>query len=130
MVVIYVLLIPAMRALCSYCNCAHIHSTVLCYLRYPYSCHSKYSLTLLTHRLSTIQTADVIIAMSKGQVVEFGSHDELMEKKGLYHELVTAQNAKEEEERELSKSLSMYSMPSAGIICRVRIVDSCNRAVI
>ena len=57
--------------------------------------------------------------MSKGQVVEFGSHDELMEKRGLYHELVTAQNAEEEEERELSKSLSMYSMPSAGIICRV-----------
>ena len=46
---------------------------------------------VIAHRLSTIQTADVIVSIEKGRVVERGSHSELMDKKGLYYELVTAQ---------------------------------------
>ena len=46
---------------------------------------------VVAHRLSTIQTADIIIAVEDGCVVEAGSHSELMDKEGLYYELVTAQ---------------------------------------
>ena len=46
---------------------------------------------VIAHRLSTIQTADVIASIDKGQVVEWGSHAELMDREGLYYELVTAQ---------------------------------------
>ena len=46
---------------------------------------------VIAHRLSTIQTADVIASIEDGQVVEQGTHAELMKKKGLYYDLVMAQ---------------------------------------
>lgn len=46
---------------------------------------------VIAHRLSTIKNADKIIAMKNGQVIETGTHEELMKNKGLYHELVNAQ---------------------------------------
>jgi ATP-binding cassette subfamily B (MDR/TAP) protein 1 len=46
----------------------------------------------IAHRLSTIKDADNIVVMSEGRIVEQGTHDELVEKKGAYHNLVTAQN--------------------------------------
>ena len=46
---------------------------------------------IVAHRLSTIRNADVIAGFQKGEVVELGSHNELMEKKGVYHTLVTMQ---------------------------------------
>jgi len=52
---------------------------------------------VIAHRLSTIRNADLIIGLEKGEVVENGTHDDLMEKKGLYYELVTAQTKKEKE---------------------------------
>ena len=58
---------------------------------------------VIAHKLSTIQTADVIVAISGGKVVEIGSHCQLMEKEGLYYELVTAQEVCEEEDHKLSK---------------------------
>ncbi len=51
---------------------------------------------VIAHRLSTIRNADLIIGLERGEVIESGSHDELMERKGLYYELVTAQSQKEE----------------------------------
>lgn len=45
----------------------------------------------MAHRLSTIRNADVIAGFQNGQVVEVGTHEELMEKKGVYHSLVTMQ---------------------------------------
>ncbi|UJR37712.1 hypothetical protein I4U23_030407 [Adineta vaga] len=53
---------------------------------------------VIAHRLSTIRNADLIIALDKGEVIENGNHDDLMEKKGLYFELVTAQQRKETNE--------------------------------
>jgi ABC-type multidrug transport system fused ATPase/permease subunit len=53
---------------------------------------------VIAHRLSTIQNADTIIAIDDGCVAESGSHSELMDKKGLYYDLVTAQTIMEEED--------------------------------
>ena len=46
---------------------------------------------VVAHRLSTIRTADVILAMRDGQIVEVGSHDELMRKNGFYAQLYNSQ---------------------------------------
>ena len=54
---------------------------------------------VIAHRLSTIKTADNIVVMTRGRVVEQGTHDELLEKEGAYYKLVEAQqiSAKREE---------------------------------
>lgn len=46
---------------------------------------------VIAHRLSTIQTADRIMVIDKGKVVEIGSHEELMNCDGLYKDLFMAQ---------------------------------------
>lgn len=46
---------------------------------------------VIAHRLRTVADADQIIVLDKGQVFERGSHDELMQKEGLYHHLFTIQ---------------------------------------
>ena len=44
---------------------------------------------VIAHRLTTIQNADLILVLDKGQIVEQGSHAELLDRKGLYHYLHT-----------------------------------------
>ena len=46
---------------------------------------------VLAHRLSTIRDADLILVMDKGDIVESGTHEQLLEKGGLYKELYTSQ---------------------------------------
>jgi len=46
---------------------------------------------VIAHRLSTIRQADQILVIEKGEIVERGKHDELIEKKGRYFELYTYQ---------------------------------------
>ncbi|MGN1205088.1 MAG: ABC transporter ATP-binding protein [Lachnospiraceae bacterium] len=48
---------------------------------------------VIAHRLSTIRDADMIVVMDQGRIVESGSHEELIEKKGRYYELYMAQYA-------------------------------------
>lgn len=47
---------------------------------------------IIAHRLSTVRFADRIIAMDKGEIVEQGTHDSLLEQKGYYHYLHSLQN--------------------------------------
>ena len=49
---------------------------------------------IVAHRLSTIQNADQILVMNKGNVIEQGTHEELLEKKGFYYHLYNSQFAK------------------------------------
>jgi len=47
---------------------------------------------VIAHRLSTIQKADKIVVMQKGEIVEQGTHDELIALNGTYNKLVTMQS--------------------------------------
>jgi ABC-type multidrug transport system fused ATPase/permease subunit len=42
---------------------------------------------IIAHRLSTIRDADLIVVLQNGQVVEQGTHDELLKRQGLYTSL-------------------------------------------
>ena len=46
---------------------------------------------IVAHRLSTIRSADRILVIDKGEIIEQGSHEELLRKKGHYYELYTNQ---------------------------------------
>jgi ATP-binding cassette subfamily C protein CydCD len=46
---------------------------------------------IIAHRLSTTSNADQIIVLNKGSMVETGSHQELLQKGGLYRQLVSRQ---------------------------------------
>ena len=51
---------------------------------------------VVTHRLATIRKADVIFVLDDGQIVERGSHEQLLAKRGLYRELYDTQFKKQE----------------------------------
>ncbi|NWF95002.1 MAG: ATP-binding cassette domain-containing protein [Candidatus Thorarchaeota archaeon] len=62
---------------------------------------------VISHRLSTIRNADLIIMMERGRIIEQGSHDELMSRRGLYfsiHETLTQMEAATATERQQSST--------------------------
>ena len=46
---------------------------------------------IVAHRLATVKEADIILVMNNGNIVEQGSHTELLNKKGFYHKLYYSQ---------------------------------------
>ncbi|MBO6304305.1 MAG: ATP-binding cassette domain-containing protein, partial [Selenomonadaceae bacterium] len=46
---------------------------------------------IIAHRLSTVKDADFLVVMDKGKIMEIGTHEELMEKKGAYYRLYASQ---------------------------------------
>ena len=42
---------------------------------------------IIAHRLATVKNCDVIIVLDKGEIVEQGTHEELLEKQGEYYRL-------------------------------------------
>ncbi len=53
---------------------------------------------VIAHRLSTVRSADCILVLEKGQVVESGNHNELLAKQGRYAKFYQQQYAKGTEE--------------------------------
>jgi len=48
---------------------------------------------IIAHRLSTVTKADRIVALEHGRIVEIGSHQELLDKQGLYYRMFGALSA-------------------------------------
>jgi ATP-binding cassette subfamily B multidrug efflux pump len=51
---------------------------------------------VIAHRLSTIKDADMILVMKNGDIIEKGSHEELLRKNGFYADLYNSQFSREE----------------------------------
>ena len=52
---------------------------------------------VIAHRLPTIKNVDKIIVMNQGNIVEVGTHKELLKKRGFYHQLYNTSFDNEEE---------------------------------
>ena len=49
------------------------------------------TMLIVAHRLSTIKNADLILVMDNGDIVEQGTHKELLKKQGFYYQLYNSQ---------------------------------------
>ena len=61
---------------------------------------------VIAHRLSTIKTADNIVVMSQGRIVEQGTHDDLLEMRSAYFNLVEAQRISAEKEEKKAEEIA------------------------
>jgi ABC-type multidrug transport system fused ATPase/permease subunit len=55
-------------------------------------------MVVIAHRLSTITHADRIVILENGKIVEMGTHQELMERQGLYYQMFQNLSASSEEQ--------------------------------
>ena len=69
---------------------------------------------VIAHRLSTIRSADRILVVDGGRIVEEGSHRELIARRGRYYELYTNQFTHEREEAILGQAAQADAEPAAG----------------
>ena len=74
---------------------------------------------VIAHRLSTVESADMIVVMDEGRIVEQGTHGELLESQGLYADLYNAQFQDEPEQSEKPSSTDT-AVPGIGLSAQVR----------
>lgn len=60
------------------------------------SVYSGKTTFIISHRISSVRNADVIIVLDKGKIIERGTHRELMENKGYYHSVFIIQSGESE----------------------------------
>lgn len=48
---------------------------------------------VIAHRLSTVRNSDCIMVLEQGRIIERGTHDQLIEKKGKYYQLYTGKSS-------------------------------------
>ncbi|MEV8337641.1 ABC transporter ATP-binding protein [Leucobacter sp. NPDC077196] len=68
---------------------------------------------VIAHRLSTIRDADTILMMERGSIVEQGSHDELLARRGAYYTLYQAQFAGQDAEAHAEEIFALEGHPAA-----------------
>ena len=99
---------------------------------------SKQQTTLMiAHRLSTVRNVDRILVIDQGKLIESGSHEELMRKRGLYYVMVQAQQLAHETEKieeniiveESSSSSSDTSLNTLDKSFRRKLSDSFTRVI-
>ncbi|XP_058534063.1 ATP-binding cassette sub-family B member 5 [Ochotona princeps] len=72
---------------------------------------------VVAHRLSTVRSADTIVALRDGMVVESGTHGDLMAKKGLYYSLAMSQDIEEADDEMESRPSSTEINASSAPLC-------------
>jgi ATP-binding cassette subfamily B protein len=77
---------------------------------------------LIAHRLSTVQRAETILVMHKGQLREMGSHQELLAERGLYWKLYQLQY--KDQEKEIREQRPEIRNPGSGIDTQPSAVTS------
>jgi ABC-type multidrug transport system ATPase subunit len=68
---------------------------------------------VIAHRLSTVRHADNIIVIGDGQIIEMGTHDELVAKQGTYAEMWKKQSVEDEQREEKEKEKEKQPAPPA-----------------
>ncbi|XP_020919082.1 ATP-binding cassette sub-family B member 5 isoform X6 [Sus scrofa] len=78
---------------------------------------------VIAHRLSTIRSADMIVTLKDGMVVEKGTHAELMAKQGPYYSLAISQDIKKADEQMESMAYSTEKNTSSTPLCSMNSIN-------
>ena len=84
-----------------------------------YNKFKKKTMLIIAHRLATIKNCDIIIVLDKGEIVEQGSHEELLEKQGQYYRLWEMQqgNFKVQDEQKVEEiAVEIVEEDSEGVM--------------
>ncbi|XP_051921762.1 ATP-binding cassette, sub-family B (MDR/TAP), member 4 isoform X10 [Hippocampus zosterae] len=84
---------------------------------------------IVAHRLSTIKNADMIAGFQNGTVVELGTHDQLMERNGVYHTLISTQTFQKGADKDQQNGMPNKKSPAAktsseSSACRRKSINS------
>lgn len=70
------------------------------------SIYSGKTTFIISHRISSVRNADVIFVLDEGQIIEQGTHRELMEKRGYYYSVFMIQSGKSRDLDENRKEIA------------------------